>query len=532
MSTSDYLSPPAENQQGDITLTPEEQTATDVLASCGFEDIPLADYIARGIVATPDDDVVRQLTTPFTPLVERFAWSKGLGWLGWDGKRWASVSTETVGEAVRKAVRATYLAGASNATTSAALNTLKPLLAYSKVTKVTDQLRGILEVRPEEFDAHPDLLNVQNGVVDLRTGDLMPHDAAYRFTKITKGRYGVNTTHADWLKTLKALPDDVRGYMQYRYGQALTGYMASDDKLAIQQGGGRNAKSTLVNAVVNAAGDYACFVPEAVLTAGPNAHPTEMMTLRGVRLAVVEELPEGRQLPVKRLKDLVGTQRIQARYMRQDFVTFDASHSLFVNTNYVPKVAETDHGTWERLLLIRFPYTYLVPPEVPLDPERERVADPGLRGRMERGDEDVWDAVLFWAVQGAVKWYADGRTMPPIPDRILSDTLAWRQDADLILAYLTERMDIDPDASVAASELYEDFKAWLILNEHPAWTPKTFVDRFGSHKVIERANITSGVTRTHANVSRRSWGVSTMTALPEQVKVWRGLRYKRQGVAA
>lgn len=516
----------------DPIISPEDERATDLLAARGYDDVPLADYIARGIVATPDDDASRFLDTPFIPLAERFAWSNGLGWLGWDGKRWASVTRETVTEAVRQAVRSIYLHAAPNAVTPAELATLKPLLSAGKVGNVADLMRGILEVSPSLFDSHPDLLNVQNGIVDLRTGDIQPHDPALRLTKITRGRFGLNTTHPDWIKTLKALPPDVREYMQYRYGQALTGYMASDDKLAIQQGGGRNAKSTLVNAVVNASGDYACFVPEAVLTAGPNAHPTEMMTLRGVRLAVVEELPEGRQLPVKRLKDLVGTQTIQARYMRQDFVTFPASHSLFVNTNYVPRVAETDHGTWERLLLVRFPYTYLVPPETPLDPERERVADPGLRGRVERGDDDVWDAVLFWAVQGAVNWYADGRTMPPVPSRILDDTLAWRQDADLILAYLTERMDIDADANVSASELYDDFKSWLILNEHPAWTSKTFVDRFGSHKVIERANISSGVTRTHANVSRRAWGVSTMTALPDQVKVWRGLRFKRVSVPA
>ena len=54
---------------------------------------------------------------------------------------------------------------------------------------------------------------------------------------------------------------------------------------------------------------------------------------------------------------------ITARYIRQDNITFRASHSLFTTTNYVPVVSETDHGTWRRLALLRFPYTFRKPGE-------------------------------------------------------------------------------------------------------------------------------------------------------------------------
>lgn len=511
-------------------LTAEAEKAAKQLGARVSEDVPLADFLAYGTVATSDPDVsigrAPGELLPFEPLGESHAWVNGLGWVRWDGKRYAPITKEAFGESVRQAVRAFYLEQAALVTDSKDLNGLKPLLSAAKVRNVTELLRGVLQAESDTFDTEADFLNVQNGVVDLRTGELLPHDRKYRFTKITRGRYGVNTSHSDWMKTLQALPQEVREYMQVRYGQAATGYMTSDDKLPIQQGGGRNAKTTQVNGVANALGDFAAFVPEAVLTSGTNAHPTELMTLRGVRLAIVEELPEGRQLPVKRLKDLIGTQMITARYMRQDYVSFRATHSLFVNTNYVPKVNETDHGTWERLLLVKFPYTYVMPPEVPLDPSVEKVADPGLRGRLERGEDDVWDAVLFWVVQGAVKWYENGKTMPPVPLTVLNDTITWRSEADLILAYLGARTEIDPNASVSATELYNDFKAWLVLNEHPAWAPKTFTDRFNSHKVVERGKITESVTRTHHSISRPSWGVSTTTALPAQVKVYNGLKFK------
>lgn len=511
-----------------MSLTDVNREAAEALADRRFEDVPLADLLARGEVASPDEDEPLVATSlPFQPLGEYLLYAGGLGWLRWTGKRWEETSRESVTETVRKAVRALYQQYVTEVTTAKELAKAKPLLNASKVRAVTELLRGVLEADPETFDAHPDLFNVQNGVVDLRTGEITPHDPALRFTKIARGRYGVNTSHRDWIKTLEALPEDVRAYMQVRYGQALTGYITADDKLPIQQGGGRNAKSTLVNAVVNAAGDFAGFVPEDVLTAGPNSHPTGLMTLRGMRLAVIEELPEGRQLPVKRLKDLQGTQRITARFMRQDFVSFNATHSLFVNTNYVPKVNETDHGTWERLLLVRFPYTYVTPPEVILDRSKEREGDPGLRGRLERGDGNVWDAITFWLVQGAMAWYEAGRTLPPVPLEVAADTAAWRDEADLIMAYSRSRLTFDPSYSVAGTDLFADFSVWLKSHGHAEWSQETFANRFESHKMVERAKVGRSVTRNHAMISRH-FGSGAVVDLPKQVRVWTGVRFTEE----
>lgn len=508
-----------------MTLSEESLQAGQALAARAFDDVPLTDLLAYGTFATDDEDEPLSYGLPLPPLSESLVWAGGLGWLRWDGKRWQATSRESVVEDVRLACRALYQKEAKAAQNGADATRARPLLTKAKVAAVADLLRGVLYADPESFDNQPDLLNVQNGVVNLRTGEVSQHDPALRFTKVTRGRYGINTTHLDWIKTLRSLPDEVRTYMQVRYGQGLTGYITQDDKLPIQQGGGRNAKSTLVNAVVNAAGDFAAFVPESVLTAGNNAHPTDMMTLRGVRLAVIEELPEGRQLPVKRLKDLQGTQRITARLMRQDFVSFNATHSLFLNTNYVPKVAETDHGTWERLILVRFPYTYVSPPDVILDPTKEREADPGLRGRMERGDDDVWDAVLFWLVEGAIRWYENGKTIPPMPLEVATDTQDWREDADLILAYMRQRLVIDGGSAVTGNELFADFKWWLTTHGHAEWSQETFSNRFSSHKDVERARIERGVTRNHAVISRPA-GMVISQPLPSQVRVWQGVKFK------
>jgi putative DNA primase/helicase len=102
----------------------------------------------------------------------------------------------------------------------------------------------------------------------------------------------------------------------------------------------------------------AVTLPDRVLLARSTDHPTELMTLRGARLGLMEEFPEPGHLNVKRLKDLLGTGEMSARYCGTDSVTWKPSHTPFVTTNYLPRVDESDDGTWRRLVLLDFPYRY------------------------------------------------------------------------------------------------------------------------------------------------------------------------------
>jgi putative DNA primase/helicase len=98
-----------------------------------------------------------------------------------------------------------------------------------------------------------------------------------------------------------------------RFGQGLTGHPVPDDRLVVLKGSGANGKTTIVDAVREALGDdYAVTLPDRVLLARTGDHPTEMMVVRGARLAMMEEFPELGHLNVKRLKDLHGTGEMTA----------------------------------------------------------------------------------------------------------------------------------------------------------------------------------------------------------------------------
>ena len=457
-------------------------------------------------------------------LRDRYCWSGGMGWLAYDGKVWKATTDAAVTEAVRQVFTDTIRAEAANADADR-IKRLSALRTVSKIRAVVALLRGILEVRADEFDRHPDLLNVNNGVIDLATGTLHPHDAALRLTKVTSVNYTPGARSADWRKALQALPAEVADWLQVRFGQAATGHMTSDDVMPVLQGNGSNGKSTIVEAIRAALGDHAVIVPERVLLANPSDHPTELTTLHGARLALIEETPEGRRLSVKRLKDTLGTPTLTARKIQRDNVTWQATHSLFLTSNYRPRVHETDHGTWRRLALVRFPYSFRRPGE-PTRSEWDREGDPRLRERLRHGKQGQREAVLAWVVEGARRWYEADQVLPPQPEQVLRDTEAWRAGADLVLAFVNECLRFDARSKVLSSDLFEQFTSWVVDHGQEPWGEVLFSDRFGNHDEVAahdvrkvRTKSLGGLTDPQGRPIRR----------PSQTKerVWVGLRFRQ-----
>jgi phage/plasmid-associated DNA primase len=255
------------------------------------------------------------------------------------------------------------------------------------------------------------------------------------------------------------------------------------------------------------------------------------MTLRGARLGLMEEFPELGHLNVKRLKDLLGTGEISARYCGKDSVTWKPSHPPFVTTNYLPRVDESDDGTWRRLVLLDFPYRYRQAHEAK-QTAFDRVGDPNLRERLRRGGDGQHEAVLAWLVAGAVKWYRNGQRMPPAPGSVREATQAWRKTSDLLMRYMDDRLVFDDESHVVATELFDDFTQWLKDNGNMAWSDQSFSARLGQHSeaVANGVEKKRGVRASRPGLSRRRGGTigATGVVLPKTYTAWLGLRFRTQ----
>ena len=442
------------------------------------------------------------------------------GWFRWDGKCWTHAAEDHLVDTVRRAFIKWHADEAKSGESTDRLKALSALLSKHRIAAVVYLCRGILHIDAEKFDQHPELLNVGNGVVDLTTATLRPHDPALLLTKVTAVDYRPGATSADWTSALSALPAEVAAWMQVRFGQAATGHPTSDDILPVMQGGGSNGKTTIVSAIARTLGDHTQVVPARLLLSNPSDHPTELMTLRGARFALIEELPEGRHLSVKRLKDTLGTDEITARHIMKNNVTWRTTHSLFLTTNYMPRIDETDHGTWRRLALVRFPYTYTDAPKGAAD----RLGIEGLRERIKEGLSGEHEAVLAWLVEGAKRWYKNGRVLPKPPQTVLRDTQAWRAEADLICGYITDRLVSERNRKVLTTELYQDFCSWIEGRGHSKWSDQTFTARFTGHSMVEAAKVEKTRTTDLTGLDRLPGAFGSISKQPQ---VWNGVRFRK-----
>lgn len=450
-----------------------------------------------------------------------FLFARGLGWMRYDGSRWVETGDAVLVEAIRQWAKGHWEDVVEEFKTDqgsdvrARMKSWNLVLTSNRLRALAGLARGPLHCEATEFDNHPDLLNCPNGVVDLTTGELLDPDPSYLMTKVTGVAYDPTTIgDPDFVTALHALPEELHDWYQVRVGQAFTGHMASDDLMIVQQGGGENGKSTLAVPLKRAAGSYAVLVSDRVILGNHDQHPTELMELKGARYALMEETPEARQLNVQQLKKVVGTPEITARKIRQDSVTFAASHSLFVNTNFAPAVVETDHATWRRLAMVRFPYTFRKRWGDVTGPF-DRLGDPELRDRcMTR--EGPAQAALAWAVAGAVRWYAGRRVMPELPELVAADTRAWKRRGDLVATFLEEQCEWGEEYLVPSQELFTAFANWIHSQGHKPWTAKTFLSRMESHDDVLDHRAEYKVKKINGKAARVWLGVRLVPQGTEQ----------------
>jgi putative DNA primase/helicase len=314
--------------------------------------------------------------------------------------------------------------------------------AIAAMVRLARGAPGIL-VEHEELDADPDVLNVRNGTVDLRTGALRSHNPADLCAKQSAVAYNPDASAPLWAACLKTWqPDsDVREYLQREAGAAVTGHHT--ETLSVHHGDGANGKSRFFGAVQHLLGDYAMVPHKSLLvSARHEQHETIKADLFRARLAVASETRARDVLDHEQVKAITGGDRQRARRMREDPWFFDPSHTLVAFSNHRPRVRGRDEGIWRRLRLV--PWDVTIP-----EGTRDRALADKLRSEAE--------GILAWAVAGARRFLAHG-LLPP--DAVVAATDRYRSEEDLPRRFVDEMLAFAPDLWVESSRLVEELDAW------------------------------------------------------------------------
>lgn len=335
------------------------------------------------------------------------------------------------------------------------------LLAYLRKSRNAKSFKSILEVAQEQmytdvsvFDANEWILNTPLCLIDLRTGERLPHKPEYMCTCITSVTPDDNQDNALWQKTLRDtfMDDELIRYAQLHMGSALIGKVFQEN-LVIANGNGANGKSTFFGAIQTVLGDYATSVdPELLLSARPAEQQVGMAMLHGKRLAIAQETDEGKAICGSMLKRLVSTDTMVAKKLYHNPFTFIPTHTLILSTNHLPRIKSNDTGTWRRIDILPFNNT-ITPDKMITDFMGVLVKECG-------------NAILQWCVDGAKMFYENECKITQAPQEVLEAKAEYREQEDWLMLFMTDcvRDSASVDDTVSHNELYSAYKAWCTIN--------------------------------------------------------------------
>ena len=304
----------------------------------------------------------------------------------------------------------------------------------------------------ERMDADPNLLGCKNGVIDLRTGDLITDDPEVFVSKQCPPDFkGIHHPSPDVDAFMSSIFNDdqeVINYMQRLLGYGMTG-LCREEVFVVFTGAGGNGKSLLNKLIKGVMGPYwntmsrdCVFKSERHTNpGGPSPH---LAMLRGLRISVLDDCNEQETLDDGTIKKMTSGVPIDARMLNQNPIVFTPTHLPIICTNHLPKINVDDEAIERRLVL--FPFANNYRPADKYDPN-----DPSHRPiDMHLGEKlstpEVLEQFLAWMVKGVVAWYKDGLGIKPA---LLSSAQSeYYEEHDLVGRFIATYCKVEATARI------------------------------------------------------------------------------------
>jgi putative DNA primase/helicase len=381
------------------------------------------------------------------------AWRK---WLVWQDGHWRKDEDGSVIRMAKSVVEQMFAEAAlindesrRTATRAHALRSQSAQRLAAMVKLAETEIEVVLPV--EKLDADPHLLGVQNGVIELPTGQFRAAQRTDYITKIAGVAYDADAKCPHWDAFLKKILDkELIKYLERVNGYLLTG-LTGEEVMFIPWGRGSNGKSTYRETIFALLGDYAVGAEASLLiTSKKSGGATpDLARLHGRRLVTVNETEQNDHLNDSRVKFITGHDVITARNLYEEPFDFTPTHKTFLTTNHKPIVKGTDEGIWRRIHLLPFIKVIAIEERDPNFREHKLLPElPGILNRALEGLKEYWNIGL----------------QPPAG--VTDATKEYRDDMDLVGNWIEERCEVNPAAEEdtayqeTTANLHFDYEEW------------------------------------------------------------------------
>ncbi|MDR0794924.1 MAG: hypothetical protein LBE79_02545 [Tannerella sp.] len=412
--------------------------------------------LKKGLIQFTDATNAMRLMTEYGKDIRyNCAWKK---WLVWNGKHW---ETDEGGALVHtkglEIVRNIY----DDLARTADYRERIEIENYARLSESTRRREAFvkaaawikaLNVKSDELDPDPWLLNVKNGTINVRTGEFREQRQEDMISKIADVEYDPQADCPMWKQFVREIMDyraDLISFLQTAAGWALSGDI-SEQIMFILFGSGANGKSTFLNTIMYLLGDYAIATPtETFMKKSGDQHTNDIARLRGTRFVTTTELEFGKRLAEPLIKKITGNDQMTARFLYGEYFNFMPTFKIFMATNHKPVIKGTDHGIWRRIRLI--PFTTRITEE-----KQDKHLELKLRAEAS--------GILNWLLEGAKRWQKEGLKTPV---EILSATDEYRGEMDVIGNFIKDCCVQKEGVKIKVRELHKCYQNWCAdQNEH------------------------------------------------------------------
>jgi len=385
-------------------------------------------------------------------------------WYIWNGRRWERDRKMRSMELVHKTVRS-ILTDAANTRLSKEQAKLAAKHAFksensTRMKAILEHARPKVSLAQDELDAHPMLLNVKNGIVDLKTGQLLPHNPKLLLSQIANTAFDPTASCSRWLEFVNWCfkgDQNLINFVQKGIGYSIAGEIR-EQNFFVLYGDSDNGKSTFINVIRLLLGDYGYAAPHTlVVKQRHEGHPTELAALKGRRIVAVSETNKNAPLNIRRMKDLTN-RTMTARFMGGNFFEFSQSHTIWIDTNHRPVINDpNDAGIWKRVKPVPF-LNKIAKKDRDIDLEEKLLAEaPGI---------------LSWLVDGCVAYQREGLAEPPI---VVNAKRDYKGEHDVIGVFLEDCCEVgNPNDSVFTTELFKAYQNWCVANNERSVSNRVF----------------------------------------------------------
>lgn len=338
----------------------------------------------------------------------------------------------------------------------------------------------------EDFDKDHYLLNLQNGVLNLKTFEFMKHDPSLLMTKICNAVYDPEARADRWNQFMREVMQDNEekiNYLQKILGYSLTGDTREETCYMLYGQTTRNGKSTLVETIAYMLGGdsgYALNMSPETLAVKKNADSrhasSDIARLKGCRFLNASEPPKSMLLDVGLLKTMIGRDSITARFLNENEFQFIPIYKLFINTNFLPLVTDDTIFNSGRINVITFDRHFT-----------DQEQDKNLKDELK--EPESMSGILNWCLEGLRKYYEEGAEPP---ECVKEATRDYRDNSDKVGSFISECF-IEQDNYITPGQVaYRQYEEWCKKNGFRAESSRSFYADLRSKNMLSPYGFLNG----------------------------------------